>query len=218
MIDAVIFDMDGLMFNTEVVWSRCLAPALEELGLPFNPELPEHTRGTAGTEFAKVIHEFYGPEVNAYRLWDVWHELVSKELEKGVEKKLGLDELLEYLSENNISCAVASSSIPEHIKRNLENAGITDKFAVTVSSLNLEHAKPEPDVFLKAAELLNVEPANALVLEDSYNGVRAGAAGGFKTIMVPDLSAPTDEMHQLAYRICDSLLEVRDLLASGELN
>lgn len=212
MVQGVIFDMDGLMFDTERVWAACLKPALEDLGLPYRPGLPDATRGTAGEEFAQVIHSWFGDDVDAGRVWDVWHGRFSQQIYDGVEKKPGLDELLAYLGEQGIPAAVASSSPFEQIKRNLSNAGVADAFSVVVSSHEVAHAKPHPDVFLRAAELLGCEPGHAIVLEDSFNGVRAGAAGGFYTIMVPDLSAPDDEMRRLASKICSSLLEVRDLL------
>lgn len=217
MISGVIFDMDGLMYDTEPVWAEALRPALEDLGLPFKPGLPDATRGTAGEEFAHVIHEWYGDDVDAYRVWDVWHDIVAEQLLEGVEKKPGLDELLVYLKQHGIPAAVASSSPASQIEGNLAQSGVSAYFAATVSSLEVEHAKPCPDVFLKAADLLGVAPREALVLEDSFNGVRAGAAGGFITVMVPDMAQPDDEMRALATRICKSLFEVRDLLQKGEL-
>lgn len=221
MLKAVIFDMDGLMFDTEPVWGACLAPSLAKMGVTLDSaiadELKERVRGTAGAEFTNAVHELCGDTVDAFKLWDVWHEVVEDEFAKGVVKKPGLDELLDYLSEQGIPCAVASSSTAQQIAHNLETSGIADKFKVVLSSLEVEHAKPEPDVFLEAAARLGVMPSEAIVLEDSYNGVRAGFAGGFRTIMVPDLSAPTDEMREKAYRICESLTEVRDLIAAGEI-
>lgn len=166
MVKGVIFDMDGLMFDTEPVWGENLKPATDALGLAYKP---------------------------------------------------GLDGLLAYLGEQGIPAAVASSSPTSQIAQNLENAGVSACFSATVSGLEVEHAKPEPDVFLRAAELLGCDAHEALVLEDSFNGVRAGAAGGFITVMVPDLVQPDDEMRSLATRICRDLYEVRDLLQAGAI-
>ena len=91
------------------------------------------------------------------------------------------------------------------------------RFAAVVPSSEVAHAKPAPDVFLEAARRLGTEPARTMVLEDSFNGVRAGAAGGFFTVMVPDLARPDDEIRSVASRVCSSLLEVRDLLAQGAM-
>lgn len=217
MFEGVIFDMDGLMFDTERVWARCWEPTLARMGLPMREGIAERARGTAGEEFAAVIHELIGPEVDAQEVWDVWHEVGTEVLLQGVEKKPGLDELLGLLEDEGVPAAVASSSPPELIRHHLERSGIAGHFDVVIASLEVARAKPEPDVFLEAARRLGVSPTRSLVLEDSYNGVRAGAAGGFFTVMVPDLSEPTPEMRRLARRVCSSLLEVRDLLAAGQL-
>lgn len=217
MFEGVIFDMDGLMFDTETVWAECWEPALASMGIPMREGIAEATRGTAGKEFEAVVREWLGEEIDVARLWDVWHSLASERFGAGVEKKSGLDELLAYLDERGVPMAVASSSPTEQIEHHLESSGISRFFGVTVSSLEVARAKPAPDVFIRASERLGVSPAGTLVLEDSYNGVRAGAAGGFYTVMVPDLSKPTSEMRRLAKRVCSSLLEVRDLLSAGEL-
>ena len=217
MLAGVIFDMDGLMYDTEPIWACSLEPALRELGLRLKPGLPDAVRGTAGGELAKVIRDWYGDDVDADRLWTIWHGFVEERLREGLPKKPGLDELLDYLAEAAIPAAVASSSPAYQIEHNLKTSGVADRFAATVSSLDVARAKPEPDVFFRAAELLGSDSSSTIVLEDSFNGVRAGAAGGFYTIMVPDLAQPDDEMRAISTRICSSLLEVRNLLASGEI-
>ena len=218
MLEAVIFDMDGLMFDTEGIWAECWEPALTEMGLPMKEGIAEATRGTAGKEFLRIVYDWFGEDIDAERLWDIWHGLAEERFMQGVEKKPGLDELLACLDEQGLPAAVASSSLRNQIERNLSNAGISSSFAVTVSGLEVAHAKPEPDVFLKAAELLGSSPAHTLVLEDSFNGVRAGVAGGFITIMVPDLMQPDEEMRSIASRICGSLFEVRDLIEAGAID
>ena len=99
----------------------------------------------------------------------------------------------------------------------LKNAGVRDYFTCIISGQDVERPKPEPQIFQISAERMGTDPARTLVLEDSLNGVRAGAAGSFITVMVPDMIAPTDEIRQLYTRECMDLLEVRDLLAAGEL-
>lgn len=132
-------------------------------------------------------------------------------------KKPGLDELLAWLDANHIPMAVASSSRVHVIEGNLNNWGLTHYFKALVSGQQVKHSKPDPEIFLLAAEKLGTAPAHTLVLEDSYNGVRAGAAGGFVTVMVPDLLPADDEMRGLYTMECTSLNEVLAKLKTGEL-
>ena len=113
--------------------------------------------------------------------------------------------------------AVASSSPVSIIEGDLRAGEVEVYFDHIVSGQFVEHSKPAPDIFLEAARRLGTDPAHTLVLEDSFAGVRAGAAGGFVTVMVPDLHQPTPEIRALATRVCESLSEVRALFEVGEL-
>lgn len=143
--------------------------------------------------------------------------MADEEFQKPVPKKPGLDELLAWLDANHIPMAVASSSRVHVIEGNLNNWGLAHYFKALVSGQQVKHSKPDPEIFLLAAEKLGTDPARTLVLEDSYNGVRAGAAGGFVTVMVPDLLPADDEMRGLYTMECASLNEVLDKLKTGEL-
>lgn len=218
MIEAAIFDMDGLMFDTEPVWGRCWAPAFAQFGMePPSEQFKADLRGTAGAEMDAVFKRYFGPDVDTEGIAEVERKLVAEENAKHIDKKPGLDELLDWLKGHSIPMAVASSSPEELIRANLRTAGVEDYFAHVVSSTGLQRSKPFPDVFLRAADELGVEPARAMVLEDSYNGVRAGHAGGFVTVMVPDLQPADDEMREKATAVCDSLADVIPLLESGQL-
>lgn len=217
MYEAVIFDMDGLMFDTEPIWASCWPKTAIEFGVECKEGLADAMRGTNGAEAVSIIHEWYGDEVDPQAFVDRFYEIAHEALAHGAEKKPGLDRLLEYLKTEGIPMAVASSSSREMIKANLIRGGILPYFDSIVSGIEVEHAKPYPDVFLKAADELGVPPQKSLVLEDSYNGVRAGFAGGFRTVMVPDLSEPTEEMERLATAIVLNLNDVVDMLASGTL-
>ena len=113
--------------------------------------------------------------------------------------------------------AVASSSREAMIRHNLDVWGLTQDFTAIVSGQHVAHSKPDPEIFLLTAQKLGVEPSRCLVLEDSYNGVRAGAAGGFVTVMVPDLVPADDEMKRLYTMECASLEEVLEKLKAGEI-
>ena len=218
MIDGVIFDMDGTMFDTERMWATFWEPALAALGLPYREGLAEAARGTAGATTRNVVRQFYGPDCDAEAIVDSLHRVADEVFFSApVPKKPGLDALLAWLKARHIPMAVASSSREAMIRHNLDVWGLTQDFTAIVSGQHVAHSKPDPEIFLLTAQKLDVEPSRCLVLEDSYNGVRAGAAGGFVTVMVPDLVPADDEMKRLYAMECASLEEVLEKLKAGEI-
>ena len=217
MIQGVIFDMDGLMFDTERIWDIYWEPALAKYGLHYKEGLAEAARGTAKAGTAQVVRRFYGEDCNAEGIVDELYRLAYEAFKKPVPKMKGLDALLDWLDKQHIPMAVASSSPMPVIMGHLNNWDMAHYFKAIVSGDQISRSKPEPDIFLHAAEKLGTEPTHTLVLEDSYNGVRAGAAGGFVTVMVPDLNPATDEMRRLYTCECPSLCEVLEKLRIGEL-
>ena len=218
MIDGVIFDMDGTMFDTERMWATFWEPALAALGLPYREGLAEAARGTAGVTTRNVVRQFYGPDCDAEAIVDSLHRVADEVFFSApVPKKPGLDALLAWLKARYIPMAVASSSREAMIRHNLDVWGLTQDFTAIVSGQHVAHSKPDPEIFLLTAQKLDVEPSHCLVLEDSYNGVRAGAAGGFVTVMVPDLVPADDEMKRLYTMECASLEEVLEKLKAGEI-
>ncbi len=216
MIAGAIFDMDGLMFDTEPIWTQAWEPVLATIGVAYPHGLADAVRGTSGKSMEAVINRFL-PDVDASYVREAAYAKVHADVAKGVPKKPGLDELLEYLRGEGVPMAVASSSSLASIETNLSNGGVREYFGELVTGVGMAHPKPEPDIFLKTAEAMGVEPAKTLVFEDSLSGVRAGVAGGFITIMVPDMVAPDDFARENAACICSDLLEARDLLAAGKL-
>ena len=215
MIQSVIFDMDGLMFDTERIWATLWKPALAALGLPYKEGLDTAARGTAGDSMRAVLRRFYGPDCDADGIIAALHAEAEKAFQAPPPKKPGLDELLAWLDARQIPMAVASSSRMASILHHLNGWDMTHYFKAVVSGEQFTSSKPDPEIFYKAAEALGTKPAHTLVLEDSYNGVRAGAAGGFVTVMVPDLAQPDDEMRRLYTAECASLHEVRAKLEAG---
>ncbi len=217
MIQGAIFDMDGLMLDTEPIWGSSWKPVLARRGIEFIPGQDDAVRGTAGERMLSIIRSYYGEDVDAAAIWDEVQDEARSRILRGVPKKAGLDELLGFLADEGVPMAVASSSPRDLIEKNLGNAGVSDCFSVVLSGSEVARSKPDPDIFLEAARRLGTDPGRTLVLEDSLSGVRAGHAGGFVTVMVPDLVAPDDEIATLWTACCASLLEVRDLIASGSL-
>lgn len=217
MIQGVIFDLDGLMFDTERMWATFWKPALAPLGLPYREGLDEDARGTAGETMRAVLRKYYGPDCDTEAILDSLHAVANKAFASPAPKKPGLDELLAYLKAKGIPMAVASSSREDVVRRHLKNGNIEAYFGAVVTGDQVARSKPAPDIFLLAAQKLGVRPADCLVLEDSYNGVRAGHAGGFVTIMVPDLLPADEEMRALYTTECVSLHAVRRLLEETHL-
>ena len=217
MIQGVLFDMDGLMFDTEPLWSESWAPALALFGLPFKEGLDQSARGSAGENLRAVIRSYYGPDCPAEEIIAAFDKIAHEKFLAPVPKKPGLDPLLDWLEARGIPMAVVSSSGESVIRRNLDNWKMTSRFKAIVSGEMVTRSKPDPEAFLLGAKAIGVAPASCLVLEDSHNGVRAGAAGGFVTVMVPDLQPDDDEMRALYTMKCATLFEVLDKLRAGEL-
>lgn len=216
MIDGVIFDMDGLMFDTEKMWATFWQPALATLGLEYKEGLDDAARGSAGESMSRILRQFYGEDCDTEAIKDALHREADRAFEAPVPKKPGLDELLAWLDAQGIPMAVASSSRRASILHHLENWDLGHYFKAVVSGEDVADSKPNPEIFLLAAKKLGTSPARTLVLEDSHNGIRAGAAGGFVTVMVPDLMPATPEMQQLFTAQCSSLHEVLHKLQTGE--
>ena len=218
MVKAVIFDMDGLMFDTERLWDTLWEPACKELGLPLPEDMDKFQaggRGLAGDNLRRHVAE-YIPGDPQKVLDKVW-QLADIRFAQGVPCKKGLKELLSTLEDMGLPRIVASSSPRNMIETNLQTTGTARYFHDIVCGNEVKLCKPAPDIFLEAARRIKVDIHDCMVLEDSHNGIRAGHASGAETVMVPDLMQPTEEIQKLYDRKCEDLLEVRNLLVSGAL-
>ena len=199
-----IFDMDGLLFDTELVYNQEWDYIAELYGLKVDPAMLDELRGTNGTRMSEIVNTYW-PRVDAKKLTDELFAHAIVTLSKQVPMKPGVVELLEYLKQHAVRMAVASSAPMELIKSNLRLAGIADYFDAVVSGEQVEHGKPFPDIFLLAAQKLNLQAQDCYVFEDGINGVRAGIQAGCSTIMVPDLVPPTKELYEQCTGIYPSL-------------
>ncbi len=217
MVSGVIFDMDGLMFDSEAIWASCWERVLPQYGYKCTLAFLRDSLGVYRTRQEEIIREYCAPDVPADEIYLRTKAMVDAVLMHDVPKKPGLDELLAWLSSRDIPMAVASSSAMHQIEAYLQTAGVRRYFSAVVSGADVVHSKPAPDIFLEAAQRLDIAPANTLVLEDSYAGVRAGVSGGFITVMVPDLVQPTEDLSRAMNSCCESLFDVIALLESGRL-
>jgi HAD superfamily hydrolase (TIGR01509 family) len=212
---AVVFDMDGLLFDTEAIYREAMIATALRLGF----EMPEHVFlamvGLPPDASRAHLRSHYGSDFDVEAFWlesaGDFHKLSTgrRFLKAGVVELLGLLDL------KGLRCAIATSSRHLDVQRNLTAHDLHGRFHHVVAQGDYARGKPNPDPFLKAAEMLSIAPEDCLALEDSFNGVRSAAAAGMMTVMVPDLIQPTDEIRKLCLRVACDLHEVRELLLAA---
>jgi HAD superfamily hydrolase (TIGR01509 family) len=215
-VRAVVFDMDGLLFDTEIVAREVMTQAAEAMGRELPHDVFLRMVGMNFASSGKILAEHYGDGFDVDVFWAESTRRYQATLQLGVALKTGVVELLDYLDQEGIPRAVATSSPHHDVDRNLGQHGLKQRFHALIARGDYERGKPAPDPFLKAAEALGVEPSHCLALEDSHNGIRAAHAAGMMTVMVPDLLEATDEIRALCARVIESLHDVQALIAASE--
>ena len=211
-IAAVVFDMDGLLIDTEIFWRDAMLNEARAMGL----ELPLATFmrmvGAPGTLSRQILLGQFGEnfDVEAYLEGAATRFHATFNAENML--KAGVIELLDELDRIGLPKAIATSSPHEAVRHHLGPSGLIDRFQAVIARSDYVNGKPAPDPFLTAAAALGVAPEHCLALEDSHNGVRAAHAAGMMTVMVPDLLEPNEEMHDKCVHIAESLHAVMALL------
>ena len=216
MQQGAIFDMDGLLFDTEKVYQRGWLVIADEFGVPRSPELGKECCGTSGETMAAVVHSFY-PTVDAYAYSRRVDEYVRDTVAKNLPVMLGACDLLHYFRVHGVRIATASSSTVEQIERNLAQSGLREYFDAIVGGDMVERGKPAPDIFLRAAAAIQTAPADCYVFEDGYNGLSGASAAGCMSVMIPDTLPPTEEMRKICTGIYPSLHAALDAIEQGKL-
>lgn len=216
MKQGAIFDMDGLLFDTERMYRDSWKQSAQQFGLVHNPDFPRTVCGSSGAHMREIILQYY-PQVDAKAFADDCILRVERELETHVPEKTGVRDILQYFKQHGVRVAVASSSKRATVLHNLKQADILSYFDVIVSGDQVTHGKPAPDIFLLAAQQIGCEPENCYVFEDGTNGIRAGAAAGCTTIMIPDLTPPNAQLEQLCAGIYPSLSDAMNAIAGNEI-
>ncbi len=205
-IKAVLFDMDGLMFDTERLYMETWYPSAKKYGYDVNEEQLISLLGKTAELGREICEGYFGKDFPFYEIRKTRLALSDAVIrEKGIKIKPGLLPLLDYLDRQGIKKAVATSSEKVTADFYLKTAGLTDRFDAVVSGDDVKKSKPDPEIFLIAAKKVGVEPENCLVLEDSFSGIRAAHAGGMHPVMVPDILQPTDEIKTLCEAVMTSL-------------
>ena len=197
---AVVFDMDGLLFDSEKLYRAGVVAAIAAHG----HELPE--------AFYNAFRSQLGDDFDFTSLWKLAGEHVNALIDAELRLKTGVIELLDHLDALKLPRAIATSSRHQTVERYLASHDLRGRFDAVIAQGDYARGKPFPDPYLKAAERLGLAPEDCIALEDSHHGVRAAASAGMMTIMVPDLVAPTDEMEALCVTIARDLHVVRSLI------
>jgi HAD superfamily hydrolase (TIGR01509 family) len=211
-VKAVVFDMDGLLINTEVLWRSGMIGAASAMGRELPMDAFKRMIGTPATRTREILHEEFGADFDVDAYLDDAGRRFHDELDLENILKAGVIELLDYLDAKGLPRAIATSSPHEAVKAHLEPSDVLRRFNAVIARGDYAHGKPAPDPFLNAAKALGVAPEDCLALEDSHAGVRAAHAAGMMTVMVPDLLDPTEEMREKCVHIAESLHRVRELL------
>ncbi|MGX8706362.1 MAG: HAD family hydrolase [bacterium] len=200
-----IFDMDGVLFDTERLYQQTWAELASERGVTLGSDFMATISGTNGEVMHQIVRRFYHVSDSAAVINDCMARMREK-LTRDVPVKPGAREILAFFREAGFRVAVASSSRRAQIENNLSLTGLAPYFDAVVSGEDVSAGKPDPAIFLRAAAAIQCAPEQCFVFEDSKNGVRAGHAAGCATIMVPDLVAPSPDILPLCFRVFPDLL------------
>lgn len=210
---AVVFDMDGLLVDTETVVFRAMQQAAGGIGAEMPFATFQRMVGLQHAHSDLILLEHFGDDLDL----TAWQTVVSthfrEALSAGIALKAGAVEILDALDVLGLPRAIATSSSLESVRASLGPHSLVDRFHALITRDVQTQGKPHPEPFLKAAAALGVDPADCLALEDSHNGVRSASSAGMMTVMVPDMLDPTEEMETLCVRIARDLHEVRGWLA-----
>ncbi len=214
----IIFDMDGLMFDTEKVFIKAWDYAGDKIGIGKAGFMIYKTLGMNIAATYNVWKEEFGDRYNEEELRKYTKEFLKKYYEENtVPVKHGLYILLDFLKSKRCKMAVASSSPRWEVEKHLKDAGVKDYFLDIVCGDMIENSKPAPDIYLKACEIMGAEPQKCYALEDSKNGLLSAYRAGCKPIMIPDLWQPDEEIMKIIAAKYDDLEQVKAAFENGEL-
>lgn len=206
MIKAVIFDMDGLILDTEKLLIRFWVQAANEAGFPMTREQALGIRSMHRKFAIPYLKNIFGDEFDYVKIRSRRMEMMNEWLNcHELELKPGVTKLLDYLNEQGIPAAICTATDYERTRDYLTRVGIFERFDKIICAMMVEYGKPSPDIYLYAAKQLGLAPSECMALEDSPNGVKSAAAAGCVTVMVPDLTEPDEELDGVNFIRASSL-------------
>lgn len=211
-VEAILFDMDGLLIDTEALYIRAMQRAAQTLGRDMPISFCHSMIGVPSRECDVLIQDFYGPKFSLAEFRGHYATSIKRLLESGIPVKPGAVELLDFLAARRLPIAVATSSRRLTAEHHLGRAGLLGRFRAMATIDDVERAKPHPDIYLQAARRLGVAPQRCIAFEDSNIGLTAAHAAGTMSIMVPDILPPLPEVRAKCVAVVDDLHAARRLL------
>jgi len=211
-IKAVLFDMDGLIFDTEGLYKKSWQHAAREQGLELSDAFYQNFIGVQDAQCESLLEMQFAEKLNMDRFRQVRDMMLSAEREKGIAYKIGFDTLFVELKERGFKCALVTSSSLPLVQHHFAGFDYLSLFDAIITSENVKNGKPSPDCYRMACEQLNILPADCLALEDSNNGMRSALGAGCYAVMIPDLLQPDSDVAQRATAVVSNLTEVRRFL------
>lgn len=213
MIQGVIFDMDGLLLDTEKLLLRFWCQAANEFGYPMEKKHVLSIRSLARKYAIPKLKGYFGEDFDYHKVRNRRLELMNAFIDEyGIETKKGAQELLQFLKEKGYQTAVATATDLQRTQRYLTQVDLLKYFDKIVCASQVENGKPAPDIYIKAASELSLPPKECIALEDSPNGILSAYRAGCIPVMVPDLDKPGEDMKKLLFQEKEDLLEVIELL------
>ena len=215
MVSGIIFDMDGILIDSERQSNEGWLWAAGQLGLDMPMWLIDSFKGAPAELCCKFFDDYYKGVIDYWEAKELRTQHVYKIREtEGIPVKKGVKDIFEYIRNNGLKCAVATSTRRESAEKTLHEIGVWDYLDAVVYGDEVERGKPEPDIFLRAAKAIGVNPSEAVVVEDSINGIKAGYAAGMRVVHIPDTIAIDDDIRKLTYMVCDDLNGLIDVVES----
>ena len=211
MLQGIVFDMDGVLFDTESLYNTSFRLVAKEMHIDEIEKLIKECVGLNHNDMRLYVEANY-PSVPFETFMKKGMIIFNGLLEEGIPLKEGTKEILSYLSNTDLKIGLASSSTYKIVMHNLVQSGLTSCFRVVIGGDMVTHSKPKPDIYLKACKELGIEPQHSIAVEDSINGIKSAYAAGLKTVMIPDQTPPTDEIKPMIFQKFDSLLDFKQFL------
>lgn len=216
---AVIFDMDGLMFDTQSIYDNAYDDiARAQYGFEVPPEMHLALMGSSGEDIVRAAARFLPEEVDARKFIRQSFDRVAELVKIKLPARPGLDVILPYLEEKGYRLGIASGSERRVVDNNLQSSGLGHYFAASLCGDEVVHSKPDPESYLRVAAMIGKKPAECFVLEDSPNGILSAYRAGCAPIMIPNDVQPDQATRDMCAGVFSSLNEVVDALESGQLS